>query len=430
MEGLSVMMLLMMSVIQGTGSDLVDYVDTKAYWESAGVEMTVETLSAQLTAAPAAPEKRKASAVRRLLAIRTLGELKQREALSALRGLLTSREPFVAEYARQAIAAIEGKPFARPPASAGALARDVMLLPAGCAMVTQVRLSGSSAVNYDDVIKMMGPMAKDIDADVRKKASTTVSQLANRIGNVRLEALTMGLSGDPGPETGFMVLVVRGRYDAVAMRQQLKEVSEKVVVRGGVSFYMVQDSMALAPQTDDRFVMVGGASLETLPLNEVAAALKTGVGKLAADPKMAVLLASADRTKAVWAVARMTEAYREVEVFAPFDAITLVGDGQDGIFNLKLTARGTDAAKVAKAVKTFEAGRREAIDDLSRETERMPLVKDLVSFMKSIRVETTGAQVTVTGSFKGGPMSILVLPLMMGTMRASEPTEMDELAPK
>jgi len=149
----------------GGGNDLLDYMPTAAYWKAKGVEITAERMAAELAteepadaaklvrdlgaddfatreaamkklramgpaAAPALeqaadnddPEVKmrarqllqkvaatggaQAKAVRRLMAVRALGKLKRPEGLAALRPLLASKEPFVADYARQAIAAV------------------------------------------------------------------------------------------------------------------------------------------------------------------------------------------------------------------------------------------------------------------------------------------------------------------------------------
>src|SRR6185436_2471792 len=151
----------------GGGNHLLDYASTKAYWQSKGVAVSVQTMSAelktsdaeditQLVAQLASPDGNvragaskkivqlgeavlpqlekaaetpdaevaasvktliadisaasKKNAVRRLMAIRTLGELKKPEGLAALRPLLNAKQMFVAEYAARSIAQIEGKP--------------------------------------------------------------------------------------------------------------------------------------------------------------------------------------------------------------------------------------------------------------------------------------------------------------------------------
>jgi hypothetical protein len=71
------MMLMMMLVGGGGGNDLVDYLDTNSYWAQQNVEVTVPKMQAQLAPADAKlAADAKVDPVRRLMAIRTLGELK------------------------------------------------------------------------------------------------------------------------------------------------------------------------------------------------------------------------------------------------------------------------------------------------------------------------------------------------------------------
>jgi hypothetical protein len=96
---------MMLVLLAGGGNDLLDYLPAKHYWQAKSVTVTTENLLAELKADP----KDKATAVRRLMAIRTLGEQKDPNALPALKKLLGSKELFEDEYARRAVAAIEGR---------------------------------------------------------------------------------------------------------------------------------------------------------------------------------------------------------------------------------------------------------------------------------------------------------------------------------
>src|SRR3954468_2875328 len=176
------------------GGDLLDYVPTESYWKAKQVTVTPEQLvgdlrptpvaqvgelvaqlnspdaavrdaaAAKIRAAgpgaiPALKEETdseivevarrakaliqeitadmKPASVRRLMAIRTLGERKEKAGLDVLRPLLESKEPFVAEYAARAVARIEGKPYERQRPE-GQMKQDVWLLPANCAVVGQL----------------------------------------------------------------------------------------------------------------------------------------------------------------------------------------------------------------------------------------------------------------------------------------------------
>src|SRR5215210_4127102 len=168
----SISLLFLLSSLMGTGTDLLDYLPSEDYWKAKGVTaVTAQALLKELEApkpgadisklaadldspdfkvrdAAAAkvramgpgviPQLRemaksdnpelagrarllineiggaaKATQIRRLMAIRTLGEKKMKEGLPRIAELVRSDEPFVADYALAALAAIEGRPYAR-----------------------------------------------------------------------------------------------------------------------------------------------------------------------------------------------------------------------------------------------------------------------------------------------------------------------------
>src|SRR2546421_8733531 len=94
-----------------SGNDLLDLIPTDSYWKSKEVELTAPNIMVELNSIKA-DDTSKATAVRRLMAIRALGELKSADALPSLKTQLDSKEMFVADYAQRAIDAIESKPAA------------------------------------------------------------------------------------------------------------------------------------------------------------------------------------------------------------------------------------------------------------------------------------------------------------------------------
>src|SRR5688572_2329943 len=159
---------LVLSLVTGGGNDLLDYMPTVGYWAEKNVQVSLESMTAELAERPArdvgpliadlgspdaetrdkaalkireiggagalsalseagespdAEVRRRARAllqqiggdeiqrgVRRLMAIRTLGQLRNPQAVAALKPLLESKQLFVAEYAQNALDAIEGRP--------------------------------------------------------------------------------------------------------------------------------------------------------------------------------------------------------------------------------------------------------------------------------------------------------------------------------
>src|SRR3954468_13520539 len=95
----------------GTGNDLLDLIPTDVYWKVKDVEPTVPNLMLELNSIKA-DDTSKAVAVRRLMAIRALGELKTPDAVNSLKAQLENKDMCVADYAQHAIDLIEGKPSA------------------------------------------------------------------------------------------------------------------------------------------------------------------------------------------------------------------------------------------------------------------------------------------------------------------------------
>src|SRR3954451_1478595 len=247
-------LLVLLTLLTGNGTDLLDYLPTQDYWQAKGVTVStkgvidglqppkpgadISKLIAAMGAGNAAardeaarkiqsmgpgvvpqlqraaklddPEismrakqliqqinqSQKAASVRRLMAIRTLGETKAKEALPALQALGKSDEPFVADYAAAAIATIEGKPYERPHAKSGA---DAWLVPEGCRLVAHLSARGGGPVDFDAMLKSVpvaqvqreGAPAEPGMAEIRKQIVTQVLAVAEKTGNIRFDGATV-----------------------------------------------------------------------------------------------------------------------------------------------------------------------------------------------------------------------------------------------
>ena len=96
------------------------------------------------------------------MAIRTLGESKDKKAVDALTPLLASKEMFEADYAAVAIAAIEGKKTVRPVPDAAARAAELNRMPESLGVVTQaVQLRPAGPVpSVDEMLKTLMPLER------------------------------------------------------------------------------------------------------------------------------------------------------------------------------------------------------------------------------------------------------------------------------
>lgn len=466
---------LFMVVFSGVGgNDLLDYLPTQAYWQSKGVEVTASGLIGELVipgpqtspditqlirqlgaadfnareqaeqrltgigkraipeleAAAKSPDLEVATraakilrvltgddrvaAVRTLMAIRTLGEMKSREALPVLRKLLTSEQPFVADYAAEAIAAIEQKPYSRPRPSAADLDRDVWSLPKGCSLAAQIVLAGQKRISLDKLIEQQKDLPPGFGGDkdeVTKRWTEAVLSLAEKTGNIRVEAVTVGVAGEIDSDKGYGIVVGRGRYDAAAARALLKEAGEEeeTLTVDGVEVLQPDDSICLILLGDDRLVLIAGSVevgsvLDQIPGKELVAALKTGKGGLRDNEAMVKLIEGVDRSKGMWAAVHVTDSYRDfVPFLTPVDTITLVAGETEGGLAGGLTAEGRDPEALKGAATDFQGALKGAQEEINRELQQnpMPSLKTLSDFLAGVKVEAQGTRITVTGQYKG-----------------------------
>jgi len=468
------MMELLMLLLSGGGwgNDLLDYLPTSAYWKAKGVTVSVERMTAELAVAEPAdlaqlirdlgdekhetreaasaklralgpvaipalkkaaeaddPEVRararelmegmtggaQANAIRRLMAIRTLGELKKLEAVGPLRPLLESKEPFVADYAARAIAAIEGRAHERPAPTREMLWRDLCLLPANCGIVAQMRLPGGQTTTFEEALKTILP-ALPGGQDAGKavdELTKGISAVAERVGNVRIDALTLGVADNVGNRSGFIVVVARGRCDAQAVKAAFGQLKLNATKVEGIDVFSAEREMRLIPCSNERFILAGGPPNEQLPLKEIAAALQANADKPALGAKMLDVIKGIDPDAPVWAAVVMSDAYRQAPFLAPFDTITATGkNAEGGVLAVTVAAAGKDPEAVKQSVAEVEKGVKEGLAEVKREVERMPLQKPILEFLESIRVQADGGRATLTAKLKGQGAA-LMMPMMM-----------------
>src|SRR5439155_1498164 len=132
-----------------------------------------------------------------------------------------SKEPFVADYARRAVARIEGKPV-EPLAHAEAVRKDLWLLPANCAAVGQFAPRPGLAQRFDQAIEPMH-IRPEQKKDRLRLLTEYVLELADQIGNVRIDGVTVGASDDFSFTGGFVVAIVRGQFDRAAVAEAYRQ---------------------------------------------------------------------------------------------------------------------------------------------------------------------------------------------------------------
>jgi hypothetical protein len=483
MASFGVIQILMLVLSGGGSNELLDFLPTDAYWQTKGVTVTVQAMAGELSTetpaelpqlirdlgaddydtreaatqalqaigAPAKdalqqaadsddPEVRvrarkllqglhrggaQARAVRRLMAIRTLGELGKAEALPVLRPLVESKELFVAQYARRAMAAIEGRDYTPPTVERAALEADLRLLPNGCGLVGQTLLTAGSFSIEQALEKAGGNLPGGMDiAQIKAKLTQGLLMVAEKIGNVRVDALTLGLSEDVGDNSGFVVVAARGLYDADAVKAVLRQIGAEASTVNGVDVLKVDSEFRLIPCSNERFVLVGGPRRQAMQvaMEPVTQAIQRPPAKRRFGPEMEKVLAGVDTTQPLWVAARVTDAYRVVPLFAAFESATLgAKTDAEGALVGALVAKGTDPAAVKTAADTVKAGIQEGIQEMQQQAARMPFVKPLVALLKSLDVSVEGGTLTINGKLEGFEGAFFVPTFMFWGMARAAP---------
>ena len=467
------MEMLLVALMGGGGNDLLDYVQTEAYWQGKGVAVTAEAMQAELTpilpaqvaslvadltgndeakrkaaagrlstlglavlpqlekaaaAAQGNPEKagavqqligrlyqaRQAGAVRRLMAIRALGELKARGALGVLKGLGKSKALFEADYAAAAIAAIEGKPYTRPTVSAKTLAGDVWRMPAGCGIVAQFTMPPGGPVDFPKLLKQVGQLPGGRNPQkLLVQATQMLVKVIEMTGNIRLDSVTMGVAGNAGEKNGFAVLIVRGMYDAKVMAALMGEQRRtKTETVNGFEVIRPDRVVALIMPTNTMLVFCSGPREDPLPLGEVTMAIKTGVGGLKPASDLGKLVKTIDTSQPMWAAATITDSYRQAgPIISAFKTITLVARPAKDAQTFTVRGKGSDPKQVELAVKAFkgliEMGKAELGAQIQRGGPQAGLIKPIHEFLKTVNAKADGVTATATATMKGTSLTMI-----------------------
>jgi hypothetical protein len=411
---------ILMMLIGSGATDLLDVLHTEAYWKAKQVNVSVEQLITDATAAKAADAgagaaeaPANAASVRRLMAIRTLGERKEAQATAPLQALLGSKEPFVADYAKAAPAAIQGQPLARAAASAEARMADVWLLPSQIDLVAQAIPTGKP-LNGGDIFGDM-PLPPGMNkAELLEKMTADLLPVVEAVGNVRLAAVTVGFYANTPNEPGYAVIVARGQYDAKAAAAALSQHQVPTTTIDGMEVYQPDKSVAVILASDARAVLITADRNGKLPLEEVVASIKKDSGNLHDNAEMAKLIGQVDTSQPIWAVVKMTDGLRQVmPPLAAFDVATLVVSQKEDVLSLSLKAEGTDAEKVKMAVEEAHAHLQEGITQARQTVQNFPAAKPFLEAMESVKLSSDGGQATASGSMKGATS----LPLMLFGVR-------------
>jgi hypothetical protein len=299
-------------------------------------------------------QKSKAQAVRRLMAIRTLGELRDRSALPVLEPLRQSTAMFEAQYAARAIAAITGQEL--PPVDDRARRRaEALLMPEDCRALVQLATPPGKAT-LAEVCERLGPLPGIPRTEAVARLSAQLVAVAEKVGDVRIDGVTIGVAGDVGPDDGWAAAIIHGQWDRAAVHHYVRSQASgiEVVTTAGTELLALEETLFVGLVTDERAVVCLGPERNRLPLDELIRAAQTGQGPLGEVPNMADLIARMDVAGVLWGVMRTTAAFREADMLRPFDTIMLHSTARGAVLEVVLEAQGTSPPGAAAAVQEVQ----------------------------------------------------------------------------
>jgi hypothetical protein len=403
-------LILMMLLGGGSGTDLLDLVPSDAYWKAKDVDFTAASIMLELNSIKP-DDTSKATAVRRLMAIRTLGELKSPDAVSSLKQQLDSKETFVADYAQRAIDNIEGTATTQP--SSGVppdrMKQDLYMLPEHCGSVGQVRLLPGKMFDMKKLLvtaatSQPGDAGDQPQPDTGKAEMTAgLITLAELTGNIRVDGITLAVSDDVGEQKGFIVMYIRGKWDADAVKAAIQTEFNQTTTAGEVEFMKPPGNgqgIGCAVVSDEFFVLATGPNAGSVPFEDIGAAIKSGKGKFEDSTDLVKVINSIDTTQPFWGAMLVGDNYKQAPMLTAFDSLTLVGKPTDDGVSFEAKGAGQDADAVKSAVDQMNNIMGEARGEVGHVAEQNPMIQPFADFMTSIELKSDGMTATGTGTMK------------------------------
>ena len=402
----SIFLIFMTLLGGGSGNELLDLVPSDAYWKAKEVEMTAPNLMLELNSIKA-DDTSKATAIRKLMAIRGLGELKSADAVASLKTQLDSKEMFVAEYAQRALDAVEGKApnkFSGVPPDQ--MKKDLYMLPEHCGAVGQAKLLAGKPLDLKKLLAKQqdenaAPDNQQQSGAMMDEMTTGLITVAELTGNIRVDAVTIGVADEIGQQQGFVCFYVRGLWDADAVKSAIQMELNQTKTVDDVDFLSPGfGGVVAAVPSNELFAFMGGPNANALPLEDVAAAIKTGKGKLENAADLIKVVEATDITQPYWAAMLVAGTYGQAPMLAPFDSLKLTGKPTADGVKFEATGAGKDADGTKAAVDQFNSLIEEAKGELSREADRHPQAQPLLDFFNTIELSADGMTAKGTGTMK------------------------------
>ncbi len=375
--------------------------------------------------------------VRRLMAIRTLGERKEAGALEMVKGLEGSKEPFVATYAKRAAAQIEGG--ALPVVdSRNKIVADAWLLPRDAGMVLQGTRLGWDVLTAESIGEGMknGPRmfmpqpnqmqpAEPTKEELTARATKAILAMAERVGDWRVDGMTVALSANFDGDTGWFVTVLHGEYDPAAVASLFKNMSNgeggpQAAKIDGADALALDSGLLVMPSAETLVVVYADDPDERAQKAEaIVKALRAGKGELEPGSPLGKLLVQAQQGSVVWGASQGMEALKKEAMFAGVDAITLSATKGAKDLDFVIAATGGDGDKLKASKETMEAGLKSTIAAGQAELAaagQLPIaatIQPMLDMLQSIKISVDGETGKMTGQVQPAVVGAMLQELGM-----------------
>ncbi|MCI0462382.1 MAG: hypothetical protein L0Z62_35975 [Gemmataceae bacterium] len=415
-------------VLLGFGSnsrDLVSYLNVDDYFKSRKVEVTVERM---LDLAAKSPMDGK-DQVMQLLAIRKLtanpAEAKKDRRVRALLEQIAQgkkgkdRLGFAEDYARRALAQLDGKQIAAATMPKNSLRADAFQwFPRDTALVAGVDLRPVEGVAAVEV----GALQELVTKFTRESNMEELFEFVETVGNIRLDRFSIGIAPDPqGGRNARIYVRVSGKADHRRLVNFLRESMKVAIVREErgpdqepITFLRAADQPpALAVVGDSELLIAGYLDDQGDHLAVVREMLEVRSGKqrgVAAGPLAAQLKKTHPQTFILVA----GDITKELGLGPIGGAPGIDGKGtlpRTIVMETTRKAAGLDilveavmenAGDAQRLAEEATRGLREGIEEVRRELTRKPdvpkeAVELITKTMETIKVQAKGASLNISG---------------------------------
>ncbi|HVS72951.1 MAG TPA: hypothetical protein VHQ47_16975, partial [Phycisphaerae bacterium] len=232
-----------------------------------------------------------------------------------------------------------------------------------------------------------------------QRATAGVVTLADRIGDVRIDGMTIGISKDFDGDGGWLIAVIHGVYDPVTVRQV---VGFEAAARGriatkidGVDAIALDEGYLLLPSPTEMVILYDDDGTTRLAhAREMVAALKKWKGDLPEAGVLGKMVEGVQEGAVAWGASVGNDAMKKTPMFSAFGEMTLraVRQGQKVNFTISSEADDAEAAKLGRDSLMQQV--KAAISDFDNDTPLQPVA----AMFRSIKVDLQGARATMTGS--------------------------------